>query len=355
MALLYGGLVLLVYAQFGAGRDYKKNRTICILIGAFLFIISAMKAIESFNDLQYYAASYERLPNYKYINLWNNWRDGKLKDGVFYICSKFLADIGIPAEVWMGIIALIFGLAVGWFIFRNSAKPVLSLTMLLALEYYLFTLSGLRQAVAMAIILLFSYDALLDRKLVRFVVSVLIASLFHSSAMLFLPAYLVVTWKLGWKQVVLVVTLLFIYFFFPNVITWAVNTFAWTDSMASYAKHGIGLSWSGVIIQSCVLFVCVLFRKDTTLEGYWRWRRVDAFVNLMIVGLCLLVFSTIIAEMFRIAYYYSIGCIAAVANVVEENKREENHSTMYILISLCLVAYMVWSKAFFNLKFFWQI
>ena len=74
----------------------------------------------------------------------------------------------------------------------------------------------------------------------------------------------------------------------------------------------------------------------------------------MIVGICLQILATMIAEAFRLAYYYSICCIAVISNEVVENKREDNHSTMYIIIGLCLVAYMLWSGAYFELTYFWQ-
>jgi hypothetical protein len=90
------------------------------------------------------------------------------------------------------------------------------------------------------------------------------------------------------------------------------------------------------------------------LNPYLKWRRIDAFINCMVVGMCLQMLSTMIAEAFRMAYYYNICCIAVVPNLVVENKRETNHSTMYLLLALCLVAYMLWTRAYFDLKFFWQ-
>ena len=52
MLLVYFGLAILVYMQFGAGKDLRRNRNVCIWIVVYLFIISAMKKITANGDLQ---------------------------------------------------------------------------------------------------------------------------------------------------------------------------------------------------------------------------------------------------------------------------------------------------------------
>lgn len=354
MLLVYFGLAVLVYMQFGAGKDPKKNRTVCIWITVFLFLISAMKSIAANGDLTMYSRTFGRLYRRSYKEIVDLWLNDELKDGIFYVVAKAFSDIGLSDYAWMGFIALTFAAGVGWFIYRNSAKPFLSLMLLMTLEYYRFTLSGLRQTMALAIVIGLSYEFLLNRRPIKFLLSVLLASLFHSSAILFLPAYFVAPWKMGWKQFTLLIVVFVIYFLFPNVIRDFIAEIAWSESVRSYAMSTKALTWSGVIIQACILVFCLLFRNETTLNDYFKWRRIDAFINCMIVGICLQVLATMIAEAFRLAYYYNICCIAVISNEVVENKREENHSTMYMVIGLCLVAYMLWSKAYFNLTFFWQ-
>lgn len=354
MLLVYFGLAVLIYVQFAAGEDLKKNRKVCIWVVAYLFLISAMKSIAANGDLTMYSRTFERMASFSYQELMDLWYEDRLKDGVFYVVAKAFCDLGFSDYVWMGFISLTFAVGVGWFIYRNSAKPLLSLMLLITLEYFRFTLSGLRQTMALAIIIGLSYEFMLSRKPIKFVLSVLLASLFHSSAILFLPAYIVCTWKLGWKQLALLGGLSVTYFLFPNAVRHFLAEIAWSSSVARYAQSQVALTWSGVIIQLCILAFCLLFRNETFLDEHQKWRKIDAFINCMIVGLCLQILATMIAEAFRLAYYYNICCIAVVSNEVVENKRQENHSTMYIIIGLCLVAYMLWSQAYFDLTFFWQ-
>jgi len=354
MLLVYFGLAILVYMQFGAGKDLRKNRNLCIWIVVYLFAISAMKKISANSDLMSYARAYKALGSWSYREIIEAWMDEDIKDGVFYVVAKAFGDIGFSNYVWMGFISLGFAAAVGWFIYRNSAKPFLSVAFLMTLGFYQFSLSGLRQTMALAVIVGLSYEYILERRPIAYILSVLLASLFHSSAILFLPAYLVSGWKIGWRQVAMVGGIFVIYFLFPHWVRWVLEEIAWSESVAAYAQRDVALTWSGVVIQICILAFCLLFHNETVLDEYSKWRRVDVFINCMVVGLCLQVLATMIAEAFRLAYYYNICCIAVIPNVVVENKREENRSTMYMIIGLCLIAYMLWSRAYFNIRFFWQ-
>ena len=354
MLLVYFGLAILVYMQFGAGNDLRKNRRMCIWITVYLFLIAAMKKISGNGDLLSYARAYKALGSWTYRGIIEAWMEEDIKDGVFYVVAKAFGDIGFSDYVWMGFIALVFAAGVGWFIYRNSAKPFLSVMLLMTLEFYRFSLSGLRQTMALAVIIGLSYEYILERKPIAFILSVILAALFHSSAILFLPAYFIASWELGWKQVALVGGLFIVYFLFPNWVRVVLEKVAWSENVASYARSEKALTWSGVVIQSCILAFCLLFHNETVLDDYWKWRRVDVFINCMVVGLCLQILATMIAEAFRIAYYYNICCIAVIPNAVVENKREGNRSTMYMIIGLCLVAYMLWSRAFFDIEYFWQ-
>ena len=355
MLLVYLGIAVLVYMQFGAGANPRRNRNLCIWIVIYLFLISAMKEILVNGDLVLYARAFRMMKSWSYSRIFESWMDEQLKDGFFYVIAKVFADIGCSDYVWMGFISLVYAVSVGWFIYKNSSKPFLSLMLLMTLGFYKFTLSGLRQTLSMAMILALSYGYMLDRKPIKFLLSVLLAALFHSSAILFLPAYFVCTWKLGWRQAAMVGGVFVVYFLFPNLIRDLLMKIAWNRSIAEYATRTKALTWSGVVIQACILVFCFLFRNETILDPYNKWRKVDAFINCMLVGFCLQILATMIAEAFRLAYYYNLCSIAVIANEVAENKREQNHSTMYIIIGSCLVAYMLWSQAFFDITFFWQI
>src|SRR5699024_6474158 len=75
------------------------------------------------------------------------------------------------------------------YIYNYSNNIWLSLYLLYILRYIFFSMSGLRQAIALVIIL-YSYKFLCHESIYKFIFIIFIASLFHRSALVFLLAWL---------------------------------------------------------------------------------------------------------------------------------------------------------------------
>ena len=87
------------------------------------------------------------------------------------------------------------------FIRRYSTSPLQSILYFFGLLFYLLMFNALKQAMAMAFILL-AFDGIVERKLWKFLLWVVIASVFHYPALIFLPAYWIANMKLSrnaWK------------------------------------------------------------------------------------------------------------------------------------------------------------
>ena len=82
---------------------------------------------------------------------------------------------------------IVFG-SIYRFALKYSKNPFLVIYCFITLGTYQFFETGLRQALAISICL-FAVDFIKDKKLVRFVLVVFLASLFHKSAWIFLMAY----------------------------------------------------------------------------------------------------------------------------------------------------------------------
>ena len=82
------------------------------------------------------------------------------------------------------------------FIRRYSTSPLQSILYFFGLLFYLLMFNALKQAMAMAFILL-AFDGIVERKLWKFLLWVVIASVFHYPALIFLPAYWIANMKLS--------------------------------------------------------------------------------------------------------------------------------------------------------------
>lgn len=95
-------------------------------------------------------------------------------------------------QLFISLISAFVMLVFGRFIYRYSASPVQSFVYYWGLWFFTFNFSALKQSIAMALVLL-AFDAVVDKRLIRFLIFAAIASLFHFPAIVFLPAYAIAT------------------------------------------------------------------------------------------------------------------------------------------------------------------
>ena len=344
-------MLFLIQAIFQRAANRKK--VLCVAIMLLVFVVSAMKEITQYPDLVGYTSRYYQLSGMSFRSLLSSWLHGSMKDVGFYFVAKVFADLGANVYVWMGFIALLYAAGFSFLIYRHSDQPFLSILFLVAL-YYRFTLSGLRQTMVLALVLI-AYHYIVERKLVPYLILIGIAFFFHSSVLIFLPAYWIADLRLDLKQVLLIAAAMAVVLFAPGLYRLWVSEYAWHSSMADYSDSSTTLSWAGYIIQLFILLFCVFFRSGSTLDRTLRKTKADCFINLMIVGLFLQSFTVIIAESFRMSYYYSMGCFAAVPNIIASQKKTQNRGLLYLAVGSCLVAYSLLGGGFGDMKFFWQV
>lgn len=356
MILVYSGffLILLLYTQ--KERFAGQKKLFCFLVGLYLFLIAALRGITDIGgagDLLTYTTTYSHLPSTSFSSLFKDWQNGDLKDFGFYAVAKVLADIGISKQVWLGLISLLFAAAFAWFLYRYADEPLTGVLLMLVM-FFSFTLTGLRQTVALAFIF-FAYGFILEKKPIPFLLTVGVAALFHSSALIFLPAYWIAKLKIGWKQYVLIGAFLLVAIFKGDWFRQLVELLAWNESMEHYAERETTLTWSGYIIKAFVFFFCIFARRNVEKLPEKRAYALQALLNCMTIGLCIQSFSSVVAEAFRLSTYYYMGCTAAVPLVIANQKNDKDRFIMYLGVGGALFAYMLYAGVYDGLRFFWQV
>ncbi|WP_288222086.1 EpsG family protein [uncultured Clostridium sp.] len=327
----------------------NKNLTFVIISGVTLFFISIFRSIYFTTDVQVYVNNYVSMP---YVNLsyfWSNFITNKGKDPFFYLFSKIISLTGASYRIWLAIIAGIFCYSISKFIYKYSKEPYISFIILISLGYFYFSLSGLRQTLALSIILL-SYKYLRERNIYKFVVFVLLGSLFHLSAIIFLIAYPLSNIKIGWKQIIGVIGALVVAYFFSERLLTLLVYFNMNEKYNYYIEHGTTLTISGFIIQLSIYLFCLYYKKNV-LESD---NKDITLYNLLFLGIVFQAFSAVIAEFFRISMYFSIFSIVLIPKAINSEKDRKIKMIIYMGIFVILVIYMLKAGSFDDFKFYWQ-
>jgi hypothetical protein len=198
---------------------------------------------------------------------------------------------------------------------------------LLGLSFVFFFCNGVRQGVAVAIAL-FSFQFILNRRILLYLISLFAASLFHSSVLFFLPAYYIATIRTKKEYFYILITASLLLSTFasqelisPLVTIWeSLSTPELAGRYASIVERTeLGLEQGRVLglgLRLIIMNVIVVFIVQTL---FLSTNPVSKFI------LPLIVFSQIYynifsgySGLFRFWYYYGVLLVIAIPIAVEQ-------------------------------------
>ena len=172
---------------------------------------------------------------------------------------------------------------------------------------FLMNLSAIRQCIAMCFFIL-AVEMAIKKKIWGYFGCLIVAILFHKSAMILLPIiFLITNQKVNVKKIVIIMLgmiLLLSYDDLTSVINNILGYFEFT-SYSSYISDGIGNSIRATILSSCY-FIYVLFNMPK-MEGKYL-----VYGKLYLYGTMLSVLAYRISMLTRVQMYFDIFSIIVI-------------------------------------------
>lgn len=298
-----------------------------------LFFTYFFQDISSNGDLIGYSLLYEQNANRKVHFLLQN--VDQYKDPVYHFLGLLFSKLGFDFYAWKSLIALILISGLYHLLMYNSMNPALSLVVFLVLGLYGFSLSGLRQTAAFGI-LLFTYSSLREKHVFRFIALVIIASLFHSTAIIFLLAYPFYQLKFCWRNLSLLCVIgTCVLFSATPIIGFYLELTGTLDVYNSYLQSNTVLSISGIIITGSIW----LFSVVNAFLGKSDFRD-NHLTNLALISVLMRILAVIqFAEFFRISMYFSLFDLLMIPDACSckwGNKSMNQVKTFGVALILCL-------------------
>ena len=347
--IIFGYISLMAFIRLILPSNTIQKKFYVLLASLLLFLLSSLRNINFASDTIGYVARYLTLSHTSIAVLLLNTIKGIGKDPFFYLFAKMINLAGANFQVWLALIAGIFIYTISKLIVKYSNEPFISIVAFISLGYFYFSLTGLRQTIALSMILI-SYKYLRDKQLIPFIMLVIFGSLFHTTAIVFIISYPLSNMKVGWKQGVGILIALILSYFLKDKVLLLLNHLIMGDRYKNYLNQGTSLTMSGFIIQLAIYIFCLCFKKDIL--------KADAknlsLYNLMFLGLIFQAFSTVIAEFFRVSMYFSIFSIVLIPKAILSVKNKNIRVIVYLLVLIALVAYIFWTDDFNGFGFFWQ-
>lgn len=330
-------------------KGEKKEKIVAAVGMITLFVIAALRAESVGTDVVRYNATYERFSMYNFSTLRQVLSHEGTKDPFYYYTGWLFSRMFKDPQWWLATIALVYSLAVGKLIYKESKQTAISIVMLVSLGFFSFSLTGLRQTLAMSILLL-AYPFLQQRRFIPFAILVFIASRYHLSALAFLVVYPIANKKLGIYHVIIATVALVVFYAFKGWLLEFLNNILGGERFESYTTGNASqLTMSGFAIQTVCFGFGLYYYKRMVAED----RNYLVLYNLSFVGWVFQLFSSFIAEFFRISMMFSIFNIVLIANAASMEKDSRSRSILQMVVIIIFSLYMIRYSGT-NYKFFWQ-
>lgn len=299
-----------------------------------------------------YASGFEKALNTSFNNMSVVFK----KDILFHYLTKCFTFICTDFHVYIfAISAFVLG-SFCTFVYRHSDRPVFSYIIYYALGYYAIGFQMLRHVMALSI-LLFAYDFILERKWMKFIAIVLLASCFHSSALIFLIAYPLSRMKIGYKQWIAIVATVVSVFFARGKIAGIINRLiSGMDRYSRYSENVTRLSLTGAFILICIYIAAFVF----AYPAYKKNDELKVLLNLSVISIAFMTLVTVVGEFHRISMFFGIYNTVLLPKAWKKYQaRDSRLKVVYLLgINTVLIAYfLLYGLSNYSLsayRFFWM-
>lgn len=350
--------ICVFFAHKGDSKALRKQCVICVTIVMTLF--SGLRSWWFGDLIKYYTL-------YRSCNAAGGWDRVFVKfDNIgIRIFFRISGMLGISYDICIFLIALFAAATLGIVVFKYSPAPYWSYLVYIAMGFYLFTYSGLKQTIAMGFLML-AATGIFENNSKRFILWTVIAGLFHMPAFIFLPAYIVARQRFTQKYVLFLVLAVVAIFMFRDKIVEIASKAYYEDEGKFSADGAIG---GRTLMMLFILFVAAFLRPVQTKDIiYCRT------FNLMIVAAMIQYFSMYNNVFTRLADYYYQFVVLFMPLMMETGTHQElakpnykvkkNDKTIYALLTVGITLFALWfyegiiagsMLLLSNYKFVWEI
>lgn len=330
-----------------------KDRAYMIVCSlALIFVLGLRSRYTGSTDTYFYSLVFNGANNYSSLHAYLT------ETGVFdefFLFSEagfhtytWLSARILPEAQWFILLtSAIIVILTAIFISENSDDHMVSWITFICLGSMTFAMNGMRQALAMSICLL-SYRYARENKFLSFLLIVLIATLFHKSALVFLIVYLMRNMRLNGRSFAFLATCVSLLLIFADRLAFLYDSLTGEDY-----EFGDTFESGGAVVVAiyiiAIVGMLIFSKKLKEPEGFFP------FV-LILIGCSFYIgrfLSTQIYE--RISYYFAYFLMLGFPLMLKDMKEENRFfiRAAFVVLSVALFAYRIGKGAFSDFAMCW--
>lgn len=335
---MYFYLILIVIISI-LSRICKNKKIFCVLTCGILIGVVGLRSPElglsDTNNLY--------LPYFRIIS---NFSISELVDFVksidteflFYFMTYIVSKITINEQLYLILLCSPFYVITSIYICKYSKYPLISYLMIMSLSYFGFSFYALRHMIALSVLLI-AYFNLKEGSKKKFVFYVLLATMFHRTAICFFIVYFLD--KINFKNINYIITSILFYLFlvlndvrilevFRNISTNGHFSYYFSNSNTGTST----LFWINLIL---LWIICAFNSKK---ENYNN-KEIKLYRNLQFLSCLFAACTLIINEAMRISSFFSIYSIISTPQSLHNIEDKKSREIIKFVYGLFLILYML--------------
>ena len=315
-----------IYKKNGSVRDpqYYRRRYILLTFGAIILMLGLRAQFMGADLLKGlnpgYLPSFDEINDLSWIQVlqtksWYNYERG------YIIFNKLIGSIFNNRQFFLFACAFCGIAPIAYVVYKHSKDPLISVIIFVGLPTFVVEFSTLRQAIAMGITFL-AVHFVMEHKPIKFIITVLIASMFHGSAILFILVYPLYYYKNTKKSKVVNIFILGLVFVLRKPLYYIF-------SMVVYGQVYLE---DGGAINLLIFFIMIymfsaLFLDEDNEVG-------NGFLNIFWLACFFQIISNVYTEVTRQGYYFNLALIILLPEVFMDMKKTAKPWMRYLAIGL---------------------
>ena len=328
----------------------QNKKTFCILATLQWVLLSGLRDKSVGADTLTYKLYFDAAKRYRWDDLWENFvsimfRNGEGKDPGYLMIERAAHIISDDYQVYLMLIGLFFTIPLGIWIYRNSKGPMISFLLYSTLFYAFFAITGHRQTIATALVVLIGYRFVRDRKFLPFLLLILIALPIHKSSISYLPFFFLAHKKITKPYLACMFGFIASAFVLKGPMIGILGRFTGYEEYARQAQ-GAG-TWTFTGIMVIILGLAVWKHEAMIAEN----PDVTIYMNALLMAMVFVPLTFVEAATMRVVQYYSLYIVLMIPEIISTFREKERYVLGYAA-TVMLILLFVSNEQYY--VFFWQ-
>lgn len=338
------GYIFLVTRNVGNPSDKKKILSVAYC--TFLILILGLRHPTMGVDLKNYLPSFHILSSYSLqdafaLSSFLNYEKG------FVLLNVLIGKINESEQLFLFVCAFLSIAPIGYVFYKKSDLIELSYIFYLGLTSFIICFSGLRQGIAIGICF-FASLFVVERKVISFLLLVLLGSTFHTSSLLFLIAYPLYNLNLSKNGRIASIVLLPIAFVFKG------SLFSSLCSIVGLYKSSVddNGAWTLFVVYFLIYVFCCIFKTEDKLYNF--------YLNLFWVSCFIQAMGGVNLIVSRAGFYFAVFLPLLLPRALQSIKNDFAKMNIQIITMVCFILfglYNIYATDFakaYPYRFFWE-